>query len=143
MTLLAEATTPPPAVWSGDWWSTFTTSPAFAGLMALVAALVAYVSATRRLHGDQQIAAAARVDAERAAELVRIAAIEDRDFEAWWHQFQWTYDRLGALPPSEALRALGALGEAAPSPVAAALVELALTQYGEHRAHPAGGRHHR
>ncbi|MBT0995482.1 hypothetical protein KIN34_14440 [Cellulomonas sp. DKR-3] len=70
-----------------------------------------------------------RRSAERAAELVRVAAVEDRDFAAWWQQHEALQGRLDELDPANALVVLDALGETAPHPVAVALVAVASRAY--------------
>lgn len=126
-------------VGSGEWWSTFTTSPAIAGIAAVVAALIALASAGLRLRAEKRMARDAHARAERAAELARIAALEDRDLAAWWEQYRWTYDRLPTLDPKDATRALGALGDAAPTAVGVTLVDVALSTYADVGRSRAGG----
>lgn len=126
--MLSEAAVPPP-VWSADWWSTFTTSPAFAGLMAVVAALVALAAGRHRIAADRGLAAVARTDAKHAAELVRIAAVEDRDHAAWWEHYRYLCKTMDRIVPADAVRVFEALAEQAPSPVATAFLDVALTEY--------------
>ncbi|MCR6706180.1 MAG: hypothetical protein NVV66_16305 [Cellulomonas sp.] len=127
--LLAAATDGPPPVWSPDWWSTFTTSSAFAGVAAVAAAAIALISVSVRGAIDSSIATKQRASDATAAELVRDAAVEDRDFATWWSQYDALKDRLNDMDPADALVVLDALGETAPHPVAVALVAVASRAY--------------
>jgi len=120
---------PPPPVWSPEWWSTFTTSSAFAGLMAVLAAALALWGVNRRITAERRIARKQRRASARAAQLVRNAAVEDRDFASWWEQYRHLESQLDSMDPRDALVVLDALGTTAPHPVAVALVAVASRQY--------------
>ncbi len=111
------------------WLEAFSTSTAFAGLMAALAAGIALWGVNRRIEADKKIARKLRRAERATAELMRDAVIEDRDFEAWWAEYHRLKSELDDMPPEDAFEVLDALGRTAPSLVATALVGIALRTY--------------
>jgi hypothetical protein len=101
-------------MWSAGWWSTFTTSSAFAGLAALLAAGVAWVGVRNRIKADRVIEANKVKAAEDAALKARSAALEDARASRWWEMYQWTLARIDVLEPDRVQILLAALEAQAP-----------------------------
>ncbi|MFF1530099.1 hypothetical protein [Cellulomonas sp. NPDC058312] len=120
-------------LWSGEWVAAFFLSPAVTGVAAVVAATIGLRVARVRARVDRDLAAEQHRRDARAAELVRAAAVEDRDRAQWWVAFTWATERLGRGPGSRATdrlashRVLYALAGATDDPVRSALVALAWT----------------
>jgi hypothetical protein len=112
-------------LWSGEWVAAFFLSPAVTGVAAVVAATIGLRVARVRARVDRDLAAEQHRRDARAAELVRAAALEDRDRAQWWVAFTWVVARLGDVGPRTADLALGALSDATDDPVRAALLRLA------------------
>lgn len=108
----------PPELGSPEWWSVFFTSPALAGVAAILAATLAFLGVTRRITADRT-----------AAELVRRQDVEDRDHAAWWARYQWVDRELPSMEPDDAARVLSELADSAPDGVAIALVAAASSKY--------------
>jgi hypothetical protein len=102
-------------MWSAGWWSTFTTSSAFAGLAALLAAGVAWVGVRNRIKADRVIEANKVKAAEDAALKARSRLrIEDARASRWWEMYQWTLARIDVLEPDRVQILLAALEAQAP-----------------------------
>ncbi len=130
----------PPELGTPQWWSVFLTSPALAGVAAVLAAAVALWGVNRRIEADKEMAAKARAAEKEnaaaatqatatAAELVRRQDIEDRDHAAWWSRYQWVDHELSSMEDDDAARVLSELADSAPDGVAVALVAAASSKY--------------
>lgn len=78
------------------------TSPGFGGLMAAVAAGIAYLGIRTRLEGDKDIAQTkARTDAD--------AAVATDALERWWDAYTWLWDNRKDLGQPERALAIASL----------------------------------
>ncbi|GIG35795.1 hypothetical protein [Cellulomonas pakistanensis] len=109
-------------LWSEAWWAEFLTSPAVAGVAALVAAAISLVVSARRIRADRDLAAEQHAEARRAADRLRAQALADARAERWWGMYQWTLARLDVVDPHRADRLLCTLESQAPGPAERALV---------------------
>ncbi len=123
--LLAASDAPPPVVFSDAWWSLFTTSAAFAGLMALVAAWLAWRGVKGRIKADQKMASEERTAVAGAAKLARDQALEDAKAERWWQMYQWTLSQIAVLDADRVTTLLEELDTQAPGDAERALVSVA------------------
>lgn len=109
-------------LWGEAWWAEFLTSPAVAGVAALVAAAISLVVSARRIRADRELAAEQRAETRRAADRLRAQALADARAERWWGMYQWTLARLDVVDPARAYRLLRTLESQAPGPAERALV---------------------
>ncbi len=107
---------------SESWWAEFLTSPAVAGVAALVAAAISLLVSARRIRADRDLAAQQHAESRRAADRLRAQALADARAERWWGMYQWTLDRLDVVDPHRADRLLSTLESQAPGPAERALV---------------------
>lgn len=115
-------------LWGEAWWAEFLTSPAVAGVAALVAAAISLVLAGRRIRADRELAAEQQAEARRAADRMRDAALDDARADRWWAMYQWALSRMEGpdrLDPERAARLLNALRTQAPGGPERALVLIA------------------
>ena len=80
----------------------FMTSPGFGGLMAAVAAGIAYAGIRHRLNGDKAIA---QGDRDAAATV----AVATDALERWWDAYTWLWDNRASLGQPERVLAIAAL----------------------------------
>lgn len=112
-------------LWGEAWWAEFLTSPAVAGVAALVAAVLSLVLAGRRIRADRDLAAQQHAESRLAADRIRREAIDATRADRWWAMYQWVLSRLDVLHPATARSVLAALESQAPGEPERALVLIA------------------
>lgn len=115
MTLLltteAAASEAIPAIFTNEWWSEFTRSPGLAGVLAVIAAFVAYRGATS------------------TAKLNAAASREGKRRDRWWAMYLWFLGEQRHVEQDRATMMLEALGNDAETDFEKTLVAAASDAY--------------
>jgi len=116
-TLVAAVSTPSPSATAAEatvsfpswaWFGDFLTSPAIAGIAALVAAIIAFKGIQARIAFDRTEAETNRAADKAAADALRLAQVDDanalreqeitdRAAAHWWDMYQWAIAHLDEL----------------------------------------------